>query len=308
MIATITLNPSVDKCYQVAEVIKGKVIRVDKVENTAGGKGLNVSRVIRLLGEKVTATGFLGGRNGQFITEQLQLLGVDDRFVRIKGETRSCLAIISRDGAQTEVLEPGPLISRGELAKWLAVYDTLLSQCSYICASGSLPSNLPSALYRELIEKAKQKQVQFLLDTSGKSLRAGIEGGPFFVKPNRDELEMLAGKPVRGKDAVLEQVDYLQSKGIACVVISLGRKGAIAGIGNKRYQVIVPRVDAVNSVGSGDSFVAGFAVGLQRGYTDKALLAFACACGSANAMEPGTGVVNPDTVDKLLGEVQVMDL
>jgi tagatose 6-phosphate kinase len=305
MIVTITLNPSIDKRYEVADIIKGKVIRAEQVENTAGGKGLNVSRVIRLLGETVTATGFLGGKSGEFIAEQIYSLGISNQFVEINGETRSCLAISSQDGIQTEILEPGPWIEQDELAEWLTRYERILQGCSCVCASGSLPRNVPVGLYKELIQKANAQNVKFLLDTSGAALQAGIEGSPFFIKPNLDELEFFAGQRVRKTEDVLEQIDRLQDRGIACVVVSLGKEGAIAGIGKNKYKVTVPQIQAVNPVGSGDSLVAGFAVALQRGYADDQLLAFACACGSANAMEQGTGVVNPESISQLLRQIQV---
>jgi tagatose 6-phosphate kinase len=308
MIGTITLNPSVDKRYLVKNMEKGTVMRAEQVENSAGGKGLNVGRVIRLLGEEVIATGFLGGSGGAFISKQLAQSEMGQRFVSIRGETRSCLAIISRDRVHTEILEPGPEIQVPEWQEWLTVYEELLTVCDYVCASGSLPGNLPVSVYGNLAERAGERQVKFLLDTSGEALLEGIKGKPFFLKPNLDELAILAGKKITGKREVLEQIERLQGAGIECIVVSLGAEGAIAGIGKKKYAAIVPSVDAVNVVGSGDALVAGFAVALRRGYSERQLLSYACACGSANAMEAKTGFVSPSLVDELLQSIKVIDL
>lgn len=306
MILTVTLNPSVDKRYQVDDVIKGTVMRASAVYPTAGGKGLNVSRVIRLLGEQVTATGLLGGRAGDYIAEELQEQGIINRFVRIQEETRSCLAFLDRGNSQTEVLEPGPTVSRDELERFLAVFEELAGHHQIICLSGSLPRNVPINIYRDMIEIARTKRARVLLDSSGEALRSGIDAGPFFIKPNRSELEALAGTKLAGEDEIFEQVDRLHRCGIDNVAVSLGKEGALAVLGGKHYRLSVPRVNAVNPVGSGDASLAGMAVGLKRGYSVEHALGFACACGTANAVEAATGVVNPQLVDELYSQINLL--
>lgn len=308
MIGTVTLNPAVDCRYVVPALECGAVVRALQVERSAGGKGLNVSRVIRQLGEPVVATGFLGGANGRFIREQLQICGIEDRFLGIAAETRSCLAILSPEGAQTEILEAGPTITTTEWQAWRPLYQQLLQDCTYICASGSLPGGVPPTAYRELIAAAKQQGRLFMLDTSGEGLREAIAARPFMIKPNLAELEQMAGRTLMQQTELLEVMEYLEAQGVTCIIVSLGKSGALVGWGGRKYKVTIPRIKAVNPVGSGDSLVAGFAVGLQRGYSERQTLAFACACGSANALEYGTGIVDAAVVKALLADISVVDV
>ncbi|WMJ82256.1 1-phosphofructokinase [Clostridium sp. MB40-C1] len=305
MITTITFNPSIDKHYILDDLIKGEVTRAKEVQNTAGGKGLNVSRVIRLLGESVTATGFLGGNSGDFIVDKLSELKINNRFIKVKGETRSCLAIITKELAQTEILEPGPTIQEDEMAEWVKAYDEILEDSSIICASGSLPRGLSVSTYGEIIKKANIKGAKFLLDTSGEALKKGIESKPYFIKPNIDELKAITGESINSDNDVLKIIDKIHDKGIKLVMVSLGANGSIAGFNGKKYRIYVPKIKAVNPVGSGDSMVAGIAVALERGYNIEDVLAFASATGTANAMEQQTGYVNINNVNKVKEEIRI---
>lgn len=308
MITVINLNASVDKRYEIEDIVKGKVMRARAVENSAGGKGLHVARVAAILGEEVAATGFLGGKTGEFIAEKLQGIGIKNHFVTIKGATRECLAFITDDLVQTEILEPGPEVTVDELNQFLSLYDQLLEKSSVIVASGSVPQNVPTDIYADLIKKASKLGKKFLLDTSGELLADGIKAKPFFIKPNKDELESLTGRILATESDVLQQIHKLQSEGIECVIVSLGSKGLIADCRGKDYKVQIPAVKAVNPVGSGDALVSGFATGLARNYPIKEILALAAACGTANALEKETGFVKKTAVEKLLKEVTVMEL
>jgi len=308
MITVINLNASVDKRYEIEDIVKGKVMRARAVENTAGGKGIHVANVATILGEDVLATGFLGGKTGEFIEEKLQEMGIKNNFVKIKGATRECLAFITDDLVQTEILEPGPEVTEDELHQFLSLYDELLENSSIVVASGSIPKKVPQDIYASLIKKASNLGKKFLLDTSGELLVKGIEAKPFLIKPNKDELEMLTGHKFETERDILQQIHKLNSEGIECVIVSLGSKGFIAGCQGKNYKVQIPRVNAVNPVGSGDSLVSGFAIGLARNYPIQEILALAAACGTANALEKETGFVRKTTVEELLKEITVVEL
>ena len=305
MITVINLNASVDKRYELADIQKGQVIRARQVENTAGGKGLHVANVANILGEDVMATGFLGGKTGEFIEEKLVKMSIKNDFVKIAGTTRECLAFITDDLVQTEILEPGPEVTVGELDLFLKKYDKLLALSSVIVASGSIPSNVTDDIYGQLINRALRANKKFLLDTSGQFLIKGIKANPFFIKPNIDELEAISGKTISNEKDILEEIAKLNDKGIKCVVVSMGKDGSLVGFGPERYKVQVPKIVAVNPVGSGDAFVAGFAVGLHRGYKVEDTLALAAACGTANAMERQTGYVKRKVVDDILHKVSI---
>lgn len=305
MILTITLNPSVDRRYVVNGFEKGKVFRAEEVQYTPGGKGINVTKVIKSLGEPVMATGFLGGRSGEYIKDELDSMDIQHNFIGINGETRTCIAILSEDKSQTEVLEGGPNISEEEIENFFEMYSDVIRDCEIICASGSLPEGLGMDTYRKLIDIAKEHEKKFILDTSGEALKLGAKGAPFLVKPNKEELEKLVGHNISNEDEIAEGAKHLLDKGINIVVVSLGSQGAMAFSGGYAYKVKVPKVNAVNPVGSGDSMVAGFAVSILRKYDFETMLRLAAACGTANAMERETGKVNIDNVRRIMKGIKI---
>ncbi|NRT77832.1 1-phosphofructokinase family hexose kinase [Clostridium beijerinckii] len=308
MILVINLNASLDKKYEIEDIEKGKVMRARSVENTPGGKGLHVANVATILKEDCIATGLLGGKSGEFIENKLKEYGIKQDFVKINGETRSCLAIITDDFTQTEILEPGPEVSDKELHKFLDKYMDLIKNSNVIVASGSVPRNVPTSFYRRLIEMTNTQEKKFLLDTSGELLKEGIKGKPYFIKPNKDEIEALTGRKISSTQEAIEEIKRFQSQGIEFVVISLGAEGSIAGYMGKFYKVSVPNVKAINPVGSGDSYVAGVAVAIQRKYEIEDILKFASACGTANAMEKESGFVTEYVVNELINKIRVEEL
>lgn len=266
MITVINLNAAVDKRYELTDIQKGKVMRARKVENTAGGKGLHVANVVTILGEDVLATGFLGGKTGEFIEEKLAKMVIKNDFVKIAGATRECLAFITDDLIQTEILEEGPSVTKEELDLFLKKYDEILDKSTVIVASGSIPSNVCQDIYEKLINRASRANKKFLLDTSGQLLVDAIRAKPYFIKPNIDELEAISGRKISDELDILKEITKLNEKGIKCVVVSMGKDGSLVGFEGEKYKVQVPKITAVNPVGSGDAFVAGFAVGLHRNY------------------------------------------
>ncbi|WP_019552417.1 1-phosphofructokinase family hexose kinase [Propionispira raffinosivorans] len=308
MILAVNLNASVDKRYELDEIKTGCVMRARSVENTAGGKGIHVANVATILGDECLVTGFLGGKSGEFIEAKLQERGIKQDFVKIQGHTRECLAFITADKVQTEILEPGPEVTRKEQEIFLDQYKDLLEGADLVAASGSLPRNTVPDFYRKLIDLSHQAGKRFLLDASGKFLQEGIKSVPFFIKPNQTEVEALTGRAIKTPTDAVREIKLFQKAGITFVVISFGSQGSVAGYENHFYHVTFPSVNAVNPVGSGDAYVAGVAVGLARNYEIKELLKFASACGTANAMEKESGFVNLSTVNTLKQLVQVQEL
>lgn len=303
MILVVNLNASVDKRYEMINLNKGSVMRARTVENTPGGKGIHVANVATILDEECLVTGFLGGKTGEFIEEGLKSYGIKSDFVKIKGETRECLAIITDDLMQTEILEPGPVIDEKEQVKFREKFNELSESANIIVISGSVPQNIKVTFYRDLIEIANKKNKRVLLDTSGKLLDEGIKGKPYFIKPNRDEIEALTGRKIESTNDAINEIKNFQNEGIEFVVISLGEEGSVVGFNKKIYKVSVPKVNAINPVGSGDSYVAGIAIGLARNYDIKDVLKLASACGTANAMEKETGSVKKEVVDELINQI-----
>lgn len=305
MILVINLNASLDKRYALPDLEKGKVARARQVENTPGGKGIHVANVATILGEDCLATGFLGGKTGEFIADKLGAYGIRHDFIAIGGETRACLAILTDDGAQTEILEPGPEISDEEMNDFMAAYRTLLARAEIVVASGSAPKRVSTGVYAELIALANASGKKFFLDTSGELLARGIAAKPYFIKPNRDEIEALTGRKIGGAEDAIRELQKFAESGIAIAAISLGAEGSVVGCRGECYKVTLPRVNVVNPVGSGDAYVAGMATAIRRGWRIEDAIRFASACGTANAMERESGFVTKRTVEELVSRIIV---
>ena len=190
----------------------------------------------------------------------------------------------------------------------MAKYRELLAKASVVVASGSMPQGLPKDFYALLIGMAKEERKPFLLDTSGEALVKGMAAKPYFIKPNTDEIRAIRGTDVSSDEDVVREVQRFMAEGIKLPVVSLGARGSIAGYNNHVYKITVPKIQCKNPVGSGDSFVAGVAVGLERGMAVEDVLSLGAACGTANAMEDESGFVRREIVDDLFSKIQVEQL
>ncbi|HEL2733101.1 TPA: tagatose-6-phosphate kinase [Streptococcus suis] len=310
MILTITLNPSVDIAYQLDTFHLDTVNRVENVQKTAGGKGLNVTRVLKQIGEDVVATGFIGGEIGSYIKKQLTRNDVKNSFVEIGNETRNCIAVL-HDGKQTEILEQGPTIQEHEALNFIEHLEIILNNVDVVVISGSLPKGLASNYYVEIVELCKKCGVAVVLDCSGEALKNVLESQqkPTVIKPNTEELSQLIGKEVT--DDIQELKSVLSGQlfqGIEWIVVSLGAQGAFAKHNDKFYRVKIPKIKVVNPVGSGDSTVAGIAASLVHALPDTELLKKANVLGMLNAQEEQTGYVNLENAESLYSQIEVEEV
>lgn len=296
MIATVTLNPAVDKTLNASRIVLGAVNRMDDVSNIAGGKGINVAKVLRQYGEEVTALGFLGGYSGALIADTVKKIGVNDNFTRVSGETRTSINVISEDGYVTELLEPGPTILSKELDSFMETYRTTVEECDIIILSGSIPVGVKSSIYADMINYANSCGKKVLLDTSGEALKKGMYARPFMMKPNMKELESLMGRKIQGMQEVSEAAVQIVEWGVPNVLVSMGAKGifyAKEGADEiETYYVPAPNVRAVNTVGSGDSAVAAFAIALRNGLNPADTLKKCVAISAANTLSKENGVID----------------
>lgn len=308
MILTITMNPAIDKVYSVKDFKVNNVFRPDKMTATAGGKGLNVARVAKMMGLKTSVSGLIGGNNANFIEDEIKKEEIVNEFCRINGETRICINILDqKNNTSTEILESGPLISEKELNSFIKKYENIINRCNIISASGSLPRGVPTNFYQNLIDIAKKRGKKFILDTSGEYLKEGIKSAPYLVKPNEDEIETLINKEISSFADYKEILLDFKNIGIELPLITLGKEGAIALINNKFYHYKTPKVNVKNSVGSGDSFIAGIMFALSNGAILIDVVKTAIAFGTANTQFFKTGFVSKEIVDKYLKEIEVSE-
>ncbi|MBS4192077.1 tagatose-6-phosphate kinase [Bacillus sp. FJAT-49705] len=307
MILAVTMNPSVDISYPLHEFKLDAVNRVETVRKTAGGKGLNVARVIAQMGEKVLATGVLGGTIGDYIVQELNKSDISNDFLNIERESRNCIAIL-HEGMQTEILESGPTLTKEEGADFLGKFEDLLSKVSLVTISGSLPKGLPADYYQQMIEISQRKGIPVILDSSGDPLRKALlyKEKPFAIKPNITELSQLLGMKVDSGIRHLQQaLDHELFQGIEWIVVSMASEGAFVRIGAADYRVTIPKIEVVNPVGSGDATVAGLAVALNRNQPATAVLKTAMTTGMLNTIEAGTGSINMTKFNQYFDLVKV---
>ncbi|HEX3045766.1 MAG TPA: 1-phosphofructokinase family hexose kinase [Bacillota bacterium] len=304
-ILAITLNPAIDKVYAIDDFEIGGVFRPRDMTATAGGKGLNVARVTHLLEEPVVATGFIGGGNGQFIQNKVRESKIAAEFVPIEGESRICINVTdTQKSLCTEILEPGPAVSFEESQQFLEHYRRLLQDSSLVTASGSLPLGISVDFYRQLIEIAAQYNIRFILDTSGSPLEQGIQSEPFMIKPNLEEARKLLRLDLATLKEQAEAVLKLKQRGIPIPCITLGKDGCLAGLDDGVYHFYGKPVEVVNSVGSGDSFVAGCAVGLVRNFKPVDVIKLGMAAGMANTQFFQTGMISLELVNRFYEQIQ----
>lgn len=299
MILTITLNPAIDISYKIDKLAINTVNRCDDIIKTSGGKGLNVTRVISLLGERVCATGFLGGPNGQYIGDDLKQNLIPNDFQRISGETRNCIAIL-HEGNQTEILEDGPIISENEKIQFLRKYQELLKKSDIVVASGSLPKGLGNEFYGQLVYLANKSGSKFLLDCSGEALKKALVYQPYLIKPNKEEISSLLDLEIGTEENLIDALKSMKKYKIPYIVVSLGEDGALALVGEVIYKVTIPKVKAVNPVGSGDSTMAGFSIAVENNFSIEKTLKLGCVLGTLNAMEEKTGYVDKAKIEEFL--------
>lgn len=306
MITTVTLNVAIDKAYVVDDLQVGDVMRVKECSYTAGGKGLNVSKVATIAGGKVIATGFIGGHAGAFVEEQLSHKEIETKFIKVQGETRSCINIIqSNTGAHTEFLEPGVEVTQQNVADLVDTLKELTQKSRVLTISGSVPRGVDHTIYKQLIKIGKENGNKVILDTSGKLLEQGILALPTMIKPNISEMSALIGRPMDSMEEVIAGAKQLHEKGIEIVAVSLGEEGVLVVCEAGIYQAKPPTIKAVNTVGCGDSMVAGFAMGLMLEYTIEETLKLAVAVSAANALTMETGFYYKEDAEKIYNQVTI---
>ena len=284
MIYTVTFNPAIDYVMRADSVSLGKTNRSSSEELYFGGKGINVSVILGELGEETTALGFVGGFTGDYLEKGLSELGVNTDFVHLsKGITR--INVKLKSGDETEINAKGPAVTKDELTDLLKKLDNVKSGDTVVLA-GSIPSSLPSDVYEKILDKLDGRGVRFAVDAEGELLLKTLKYRPFLIKPNNFELSQIAGRELKTDSDIESAAKELKAMGAVNVLISLGAGGAmlIDEFGNT-HKASAPKIKPINTVGAGDSMVAGFLSGAKEGYGYA--LKLGIASGSATAASSG---------------------
>ena len=306
MILTVTLNAAIDKRYVVEGFQVGEVNRVKECAYTPGGKGLNVSKPAAIAGAKVVATGFVGGHAGAYIEDALKPFGVESAFYHMDQESRSCINIWDEvNQVQTEFLEPGFTVTAEDFEGFMERFKELVKQAAVFAMSGSVPKGLGAGAYPKLVTIVKEAGKKVILDTSGKLLVEGIKAKPTMVKPNIDEIRMLTGSSCDDLNEIIDAAQQIHENGVEIVAVSLGGDGSVVVCDEGVFRAIVPKIDAVNTVGCGDSMIAGFAIGLSEGLSVADALRKASAISAAAALREETGFFVIEDMERIFPQVEI---
>ena len=307
MILTVTPNTTIDKTYTVPNFTFDKVHRPIKTESFPGGKGIALSRILKVLETPTTATGFIAGSTGSAIISGLEKENIPHDFVEVDGESRLCLAIIDpTTETQTEINEKGPNISLQDCEKIYKKIEMLLKNAKFMTLCGSVPTGTPDDFYYNLIRLAKSMGVKTALDTSGTQLIKAMEASPFIVKPNIVELSQIIKKEHFTIEEIFSSAKALKNKyNIEIVTVTMGRKGALVTDGKASYLAIPPKIDFVSAVGSGDSFLAAFLASHQKNKSLKECLRWATAAGAANASTAGAGLCTKNMIYSFIDGIKI---
>lgn len=300
MINTITLNPSLDYIVKVEDFKVGHVNRTSKEDIYPGGKGINVSIVLKNLGVKNRALGFTAGFTGEEIEKLVANHGVDNEFIRLeKGMSRINVKLKSKE--ESEINGMGPDISKNDIEK---LYEKLeaLKAGDFVVLAGSIPNTLPDDIYEAIMKDFKDKEINFVVDATKDLLLNVLKYKPFLIKPNHHELGEMFNVKLNSKDEIITYAKKLQEIGARNVIISMAGDGAILIEENGEITISdTPKGTLVNSVGAGDSMVGGFLAGIAENKNIKEAFKIGVATGSASAFSEG--LATRDKVEELLKQL-----
>lgn len=300
MIYTVTFNPAIDYVVKMGTFTTGIVNRTVNEEVYFGGKGINVSIVLKTLGIESKAFGFVAGFTGNEIEEGVKKQGIQTDFIKLK-EGMSRINVKIKADNETEINAQGPSISDEAIKELFEKLD-LLEKGDTLVLAGSIPSTLPDDIYETIMKRLYEKEIRFVVDATKDLLMNVLRYKPFLIKPNNHELGEIFGVELTSNDEIIHYAKELQKKGARNVLISMAGDGAILvdEEGNV-HSIGVPKGKVVNSVGAGDSMVAGFLAGYLKTNDYKEALRLGTATGSATAFSPGLG--NKELIENLLSKI-----
>jgi 1-phosphofructokinase family hexose kinase len=308
MIITVTLNAALDKTLEVPNFTPGRRHRTVDQTTMPGGKGVNVARALKRLGQPVIATGLAGGSTGNRIVEALNDEAILNGFARIREESRTNTAVLDpTTGEHTEVNERGPAVSPQELELFRDKLLYLAKGASMCVFAGSLPRGIESDVYAGLIREVRRLGVTTIVDTDGDPLRLAVRAEPDVICPNELEAEELVGHEFNDIDDRAHAVDEMRRLGASEVIMTVadGCYGQVREEGcNTLYRVRVEEQEARSSIGSGDAFLAGYVAARYLGRSSVDCLRYGVACGAESIRHFGAGLLDPFKVDRLLPDVE----
>ncbi|HDF8109061.1 TPA: 1-phosphofructokinase [Staphylococcus aureus] len=300
MIYTVTFNPSIDYVIFTNDFKIDGLNRATATYKFAGGKGINVSRVLKTLDVESTALGFAGGFPGKFIADTLNNSAIQSNFIEVDEDTR--INVKLKTGQETEINAPGPHITSAQFEQLLQQIKNTISE-DIVIVAGSVPSSIPSDAYAQIAQITAQTGAKLVVDAEKELAESVLSYHPLFIKPNKDELEVMFNTTVNSDEDVIKYGRLLVDKGAQSVIVSLGGDGAIYIDKEISIKAVNPQGKVVNTVGSGDSTVAGMVAGIASGLTIEKAFQQAVACGTATAFDED--LATRDAIEKIKSQVTI---
>jgi 1-phosphofructokinase len=308
-IATVTLNPAIDRTVSIPNFRAGRVNRVEREQSDPGGKGVNVASVLADFGLSVAVTGFLGAENSYIFEQLFAHKKIEDRFVRIAGRTRTGIKIIDEVNQETTDLNfPGQAPTESDVAQLFQVVEELAADYPWFVLAGSIPAGLNPNIYGELVKLIKDKGRAVALDTSGEALQLALPAVPSLVKPNLDELRELTGRSLNTQAEVVAAARSLLDQGMQTVVISMGADGAIFVETDEVMLAQPPKVTVKSTVGAGDAMVSGTVAGKTLGLSLAECARLATAFAASAVSQVGSGLPSLEAIENFKRQVTVKSL
>lgn len=309
MIGTITLNPSIDQNCVVKGLVKHDANRALEIIRTPGGKGINVSKVVRELGGKTHAYALAGGLPGDLLKELARKIGVPLSVVAINGDTRMNTVITDlKDQSQTRVSAPGPVMKKNDVRKFKRLLLSVKPKPFLWALGGSLPQGMNPRTYRDLILFLEKNGTPCVLDTDDEALKFGIEATPFMIKPNEFEMCRLVGKRMHDLREYKEAAGVLIRKGIQVAIVSLAARGALFVTAKEAFHVSTPKVPVKSHVGAGDSLIGGVCLGLLRKMPLKDAARLGVAASTSAVMREAPRLCLRSDIPKLLPKIKIREI
>jgi len=309
MILCVNPNAAIDKTAVIPTFQLGQIHRPELVKMLPGGKGCNVARALKQLGEEPVVAGWVGGSAGQFIEHGLHEEGIGTDFVYTDFESRTCLSILDNSTqVMTEIYEKGDPVPPEKVAEMVAWFGEQVGKYTAVTFSGSLPPGVPHDFYAQLIQIAHQAGVPAFLDSSKEALLQGVAAKPFLIKPNESEVAILTGRELKTLADFAAAAAAISTRYETIVVLSLGKDGALAAQGQMVVHVQNPVVQAQSAVGSGDSMLAGLAYGFGRGCQLVEAVKYGVAAGTANTLVLGAGQFTQHDFETIFAQTKVRRL
>jgi 1-phosphofructokinase family hexose kinase len=306
LIVTLTLNPAIDRTITVDHLAFEDRSYIQASSESAGGRGLNSSRVIHAFGGETLAVTIAGGKTGECLRGFLRNEGFPTRVVTVESDIRTNLTITDRRGLTVNLNERGPELTRAEVGKVERSVSRILDRAHWLLLCGSVPPGVPSTIYANLIATARKKKVRTLLHTSGDALREGIAAKPAVVMPNQNEAERLLGRSLLTRAQYLEAAAEIAALAANGVVLSLGSRGAVAAFSRELFEAIPPLVESVCPIGSGDALTAAYAWRMNKGRAAPVeALRWGVAAGTASALMPGMNFATLADTEKMFHRIEV---